>query len=442
MYKLFTFVLLLPFVVPPAQAQETDAAKRLQEMVRKADKASMGGMVNYVHADILYQEALALAPDDPELNLKMGLCQLNGPFRHKALPYLLKAAEGGMAYPPLYYLVGYAHQLNGQWDEAVAAYEKHNRSYVAEPGSDPLYTTANRRIAECRNGARLSASPRDWKVENAGERINSMFADYGALPTLDGNTIWFTSRRPGASARVNKATREYFEDIHVVRRSGAEWGPVEVLSTPVNSPGNDATVCLAHDGRTMLIYRDDSKGKGNILQCSWNGQGWSAPTGLGSHINTPHHEGSAWITADGQWLYFTSDDPEESMGGQDIFRSRWDPTTNSWGMAENLGPDVNTNQDEEGVFVTTDGNTIYFSSKGHDSMGGYDIFRSTYVNGRWSKPENLGVPVNSPDDDVFFVLSADGRTGWFSSTRPGGFGEDDIYTVTLPVEDTATPARP
>ncbi len=424
-----------------AHGQADDAAKRLQELTKKADKASMGGMVDFVHADILYEEALSLAPDDPELNLKMGLCQINGPFRHEALPYLLKAREGGMEYPPLDYLIGFAHQLHGQWNEAIAAYERHLRGYVPEPGSDPLYATANRRIAECRNGERLAAAPREWTVENAGERINSMYADYGALPAADGSALWFTSRRPGATARVNKATREYFEDIHMARRGTDGWEAPEVLPAPMNTPGNDATVCLAHDGNNLLIYRDD-KGKGNILQSAWNGQGWDAPVPLGATINTPHHEGSAWTTADGQWIYFTSDNPDESMGGQDIFRSRWDPDLNAWGMAENLGPDVNTNQDEDGVFLTTDGLTLYFSSKGHDSMGGYDIFRSTLVDGRWSKPENMGVPINSPDDDLFFVLSADGTTGWFSSVRPGGFGEDDIYTVSFPLEDTATPVRP
>ncbi len=148
-------------------------------------------------------------------------------------------------------------------------------------------------------------------------------------------------------------------------------------------------------------------------------------------VNSKYQESSAWLTADKQWLYFVSDRPEEGLGGQDIYRARWNSVENIWGNAENLGPDVNTPFDEEGVFISADGSTLYFGSKGHTSMGGYDIFRTQLVDGMWSKPENMGMPINSPDDDVFFALTNDGRTGYFCSVRPGGYGMDDLYKVTF-----------
>ena len=443
MCMLFTRSVLIATIASPLllSAQGGESDKRLQELIKKADKAAMNGMVDHVHAETLYEEALVIAPENAELNLKMGLCQINGPFRHEALPYLLKARDQGMVYPPLHYLIGYAHQLNGEWADAIASYEKHAKSYVPEPHSDPLYMSANKRIAECRHGERLCATPREWTVQNAGERINSMFADYGLLPSADGRTIWFTSRRSGPAAKVNRTTREFFEDIYVAQLGEKGWSTPVALPAPVNSSGNDATVGLTADGSSLLIYRDE-KGKGDILQSDRNASGWDAPFMLGPSVNTEHHEGSAWITADGQWIYFTSDNADETIGGQDIFRSRWDASTGTWNLPENIGPDVNTSQDEEGVFLTPDGQTLYFSSKGHDTMGGYDIFRSSFVDGRWTKPENMGSPINSPDDDLFFVLSADGTIGWFSSVRPGGLGDDDIYSVSFPLEDTATPARP
>ena len=109
--------------------------------------------------------------------------------------------------------------------------------------------------------------------------------------------------------------------------------------------------------------------------------------------------------------------------------SRWDGDANVWGEAENMGPSINTVEDEDGVFIHPDGTTLYFSSKGHTCMGGYDVFKSSFSDGKWSAAANLGWPVNSPDDDLFFVLTANGTTGYFSSVRPNGLGEDDLYRV-------------
>ncbi|MCW5898714.1 MAG: tetratricopeptide repeat protein [Flavobacteriales bacterium] len=441
--KALTVLVLATMAATSAMAQaDATTAKRVQDLIRKADKYAQSGVIEFVHAETIYGEALVLAPDHAELNFKMGLCQLNGPYRHQALPYFEKARELGAEPQRIHFLTGYAYQLNARWEEAVAAYEKHRLAYNPQPGDDPLYGLANKRIAECRNGQRFAGRSAQVMIENLGEAINSMQADYGVLPHADGATILFTSRRPGPTAKVNKATREYYEDIHISRLVDGRWSDAFALAPPINGPGNDASVGIDVEGRTLLIYRDD-KGHGDILQSLWDGNAWQAPLALGLHINTKHHESSAWITTDRQWIYFVSDRPDDNVGGQDIYRSRWDETTSDWGMAENLGPDVNSMYDEDGVFVTPDGGTIYFSSKGHDSMGGYDIFRSTLVDGRWTKAENLGWPINSPDDDLFFVLSADGTTGWFSSVRAGGLGEDDIYRVSFATEheDTATPAR-
>jgi outer membrane protein OmpA-like peptidoglycan-associated protein len=282
----------------------------------------------------------------------------------------------------------------------------------------------------------MQADPRPWKVENLGPRINSPVADHGVLVTADGERMLFTSRRPdGPNARINKATNEHFENIYESRLVNGRWTEPAMLPPPVNTDGNDATLGLFNDGRTLLIYRDHN-GAGDIWQTKRTGDNWSEPIKLGPHINTPHHESSAWFSFDRQWMYFVSDRPDDNVGGQDIYRSRWDPVANDWGPAENLGPDVNSPYDEDGVFVHPDGRTIYFSSKGHNSMGGYDIFRSSLGDdGRWSRPENLGWPINSPDDDLFFMLTADGSMGYFSSIRAGGLGEDDLYSVDFSVAE-------
>ncbi|WKZ66966.1 MAG: OmpA family protein [Flavobacteriales bacterium] len=411
-----------------AQAQEQPGDKRMQDLLKRAERAEREGSAQFVHAETLYEAALALAPDDAEANMRMGLCQLNGPHRHKALPFLEKAAQVNPGIPRLQFLLGYALQLNARWDDAVAAFQRHKaQNPFQDP--DPLYNTADKHIAECRNGKALMAAPVRAEVTNMGEAINTEQADYGAVMTADGSLLLFTSRRPSEpAAKVNKVNGDYFEDVYVTRRGDMGWGPAQRLPEPVNTPGNDASVGLFNDGRTMLIYRDQD-GTGDLYECTRRGDAWSAPQPLGDNINTPHHESSAWYSFDRQWLYFVSERPDDNVGGQDIYRSRWDAAAGQWGPAENLGPTVNTIHDEEGVFVHPDGRTLYFSSKGHSTMGGYDVFRTRLENGRWTKPENMGWPVNSPDDDLFFVLTADNRHGYLSSFRSSGHGEDDLYQV-------------
>lgn len=411
-------------------AQDAAAIKRVQDLLKRAERAEQEGSTAFVHAETLYQEALAIAPEDPQLNIRMGLNQLNGPYRHKALPFFEKAATVAPETPHLQFLLGFALQLNSRWDEALAAYQKHkSTSNFQDP--EPLYNSTDKRIAECRNGKALMAAPSRVQIANMGGIINTPQADYGALVTADGSTLFFTSRRPeNEESKVNKVTGDFFEDVYISHAGANGWSPAERMAVPVNTDGNDASVGLFNDGRTMLIYRDHD-GSGDLYESRRTGGAWSEPTMLGPNVNTKAHESSAWYSFDRQWLYFVSDRPDDQVGGQDIYRSHWDPATEQWGPAENLGPVVNSIQDEEGVFMHPDGKTLYFSSKGHTSMGGYDIFRTRLEDGRWTKPENLGWPVNSPDDDLFFALTADGTEGYFSSYRADGFGEDDIYSVSF-----------
>jgi len=427
--RIATLILAILFAASGLlMAQDASTTKRVQELLKRAEKAERAGSAQFVHAETLYEEAIALAPENAEAHARMGLCQLNGPHRHKALPHLEKAASIDPLFPRVQFLLGYALQLNARWDDAITAFQKHKAQNPFQD-ADPLYNTADDHIAQCRNGKALSARPANVRITNLGETINSPQADYGAAITADGARLYFTSRRPiGANAKVNRANGDYFEDVYESRNTEQGWSPAVRLPEPVNTPGNDASVGLFNDGRTMLIYRDQD-GTGDLYECKRSGNQWNMPKPLGANVNTTHHESSAWYSFDRQWLYFVSERPDDNVGGQDIYRSRWDAAAGDWGPAENLGPTVNTIHDEEGVFVHPDGKTIYFSSKGHNSMGGFDVFRSRLENGRWTKPENLGWPVNSPDDDLFFVLSADGRHGFLSSFRADGLGEDDLYAI-------------
>ena len=175
------------------------------------------------------------------------------------------------------------------------------------------------------------------------------------------------------------------------------------------------------------MYRGDPDG--NIYESDLKGSEWAEPFKLPEPVNSNKQESSASISPDGRTIYFVSN-RRGGQGGLDIWQCRQDINGN-WGKAENLGPEINTSQDEEGVFIHPDGKTLYFSSKGHNSKGGYDVFSSVFENGKWSTPVSLGDSINTTKDDLFFVVTADGKKGFYSSVRPGGFGKKDIYEITF-----------
>lgn len=272
-------------------------------------------------------------------------------------------------------------------------------------------------------------------LQNAGDAINSAFADFAPVISADGSTLMFTSRRPVTEKEV-KAGKPVKERIFISAydKVTGKWSNATVLGPEVNSPGrNNSAIALSHDGQRLLIFRDDIKGNGDIYESILKGSKWSEAVRLPEPLNSAYHESSACYSHDGKTIYFVSN-RKGGIGGRDI----WFATRKSgseWNEPINLGSEINTRQDEEGVFMHPDGKTLYFSSRGHNTKGGHDIFRSKFENGKWSVPENLGKPLNTQGDDVFFVLEANGLKGYYASSAPGGMGNVDIYFVSfVPVE--------
>ncbi|MEO7080728.1 MAG: OmpA family protein [Flavobacteriales bacterium] len=405
--------------------------KQALSAIKKADALAIKGGIDHGAAMAAYQEAQGINPNNAELNMKMGVCQLNGPAPSYALAYLQRASELDPFLPRIHFLLGYALQLNAKWDEAVVEFQRHGEIIRRTPDPDRTYNMVDKHIAECNYGRSYMNTPTEARVENLGAAINTTGSEYGAVLDGKGN-MYFTSRRANSTGgKINRVNNSWFEDIYHSRWQASGWSKPEPVAGALNSARNDATVSMRADGQRMIIYRDEKNG-GDLYVSERSGDTWSAPVPLPPSVNSIAQESSAWTSGDGRWLYFVSS-REGGLGGSDIYRSPWDETAGDWGASENLGPDINTSYDEEGVFAPGDGSTIFFASQGHTSMGGYDLFKSTETNGRWSKPENLGWPINSPGDDQFLILNAEGTTGYFNSVRPGGMGEDDIYRVDLPV---------
>ncbi len=268
-------------------------------------------------------------------------------------------------------------------------------------------------------------------IKKIAPPINSPFNDYAPLVSADGSTMLFTSNRPVTEREKQKA-KPAKENVYQVLfdEKKRKWGLPTLLGESVNAPArNNSAIAISPDGQHMLVYRDDDQGNGNIFESALNGTEWSELVELGEPVNSPKHESSACYSPDGRSIYFVSD-REGGVGKKDIYKAtRQDD--GSWGAAECLDRTINTKEDEQGVFLSTDGRLLYFSSKGHGGSGGYDLFRSTWAEDHWETPVNLGAPINTIDDDLYLVLMADGRNGYFSSVRSGGLGLKDIYEVKI-----------
>jgi hypothetical protein len=287
-----------------------------------------------------------------------------------------------------------------------------------------------RLINACKNARKIISSPHASVIRNCGQDVNSAFDDYAPVIMPDESALYFTSRRKGSTGGADELNAQ-FEDIYVCYKRNGKWTPAENLGYPVNTETNDACVAISPDGKRMILYRTSrEKTSGNLYltQLGSNGH-WQKPEMMGPEINSPHIETSACFSNDTAEIIFSSDRPG-GIGGKDLYRIRKLPNEN-WSAAFNLGPEVNTTEDEDAPFLHPDGVTLYFSSKGHNSIGGYDVYRSVLnpETNNFSEPENLGYPINDVEDDIFFVLSADGKKGYYSSVKKESLGGNDIYEI-------------
>jgi outer membrane protein OmpA-like peptidoglycan-associated protein len=368
-------------------------------------------------------------PNNARLNYMLGFISfITDPTTPQTLKYFETAYKlDPIAEADMSFWLAWSYQLNSRWDEAI----KHYQLYLSQGKKNAGETDdVNKKIAECNSGKKYSATPERVFVDNLGSAINSTFPEYGPSISADEETIIFTARRDNSTGgKRDENDNGYYEDIYISVKSNGKWQASKQLSKTVNTDNHDAAAGLSSDGSKLYVYRHSGKDGGDLYESVLFGVDWEAPIHMNKYINTKYHESSVSLSFDGRRMYFVSN-KESGLGDRDIYYSDMD-VKGEWGASKNIGPVINTKYAEEAVFMHPDGVTLYFSSKGHNSMGGYDIFKSTLLNGVWSAPENLGYPINGPDDDVFFVVSGSGSRAYFASSKTGGFGEKDLYKITF-----------
>ncbi|MFN2313997.1 MAG: TolB family protein, partial [Bacteroidales bacterium] len=252
---------------------------------------------------------------------------------------------------------------------------------------------------------------------NVGSPINSRFSEFNPVISSDENTLIFTR------------ALQFYDAVFWSTRENGVWSEPENLNPKLGIDQDYYPSSLSHDGHTMLLYRIDTY-DGNIYQSRFENGSWSNVTKLNNNINTKYWESHATMTRDGMRIYFTSN-RRESIGGLDIFMAERD-STGDWGPAVNLGPEINTVYNEETPFLANDDRTLFFSSRGHYNIGGYDVFRSDLgADGRWSTPANVGYPVNTTDDDLFFTPLGTGDRGYYSRFDDEGYGRMDLFSCDI-----------
>lgn len=393
--------------------------------IQKGDELFYTESPLYKLALPFYEKANKFNPENAELNNKLGICYLNSNNKFKAYEYLSKAYKlvSGVD-AMIHYNLGRSLQINSEWNKAIEEYNL----YLLSTVNDEKRKASQKRISECNTGKELVAKPVNVKIENLGPTINTKYPEYTPLISADESELFFTSRREDTfGADVDFIDQEYFEDIYKSEKINGVWTVAKNLGPPINTKTHDAGAGVSPDGHTMFVFKGD-KNSGDILVSKLINGAWIKPEDAGKNINTKYHESSACLSPDGNTLYFVSDKPG-GLGGRDIYKSKWDDLRKEWMTAVNLGEPVNSAYDEEGVYMHPDGRTLYFSSQGHNNIGGYDIFYSKLENSAWLAPVNMGYPINTPDDDVFFEVSASGLHGYYASIKKEGFGEKDIYRV-------------
>lgn len=396
------------------------------------NELSGAGMAEFKMALDEYLIANTFNPNSATCNFRMAVCYYNMPAQKMmGLVYLEKAIKlNPNVDPDAQYYLGRLYHLQAQWDKAITAYRAYLQTFNADPTkSRDKIADMNRKIQECVNGKEFEKKPQRVFIDNIGGSVNTADPEYTPLITADESVMMFTSRRSSSTGAIKDMDGQYYEDIYQSTLADGKWGTPINLGDIVNSDDHDATAGLSPDGQMLYIYRSSAKDGGDIYESRLKGNMWTEPERLNKNINSKDHESSVSVSYDGKQLYFISD-KEGGVGHRDIYVSTID-AKGKWGPATNIGQPINTIYGEEGVFIHPDGKTMYFSSQGHNTMGGYDIFKSEFKDGKWGEPENLGWPINGPDDDVFFVISANGRHGYYASNKKDGYGEKDIYKITF-----------
>ena len=417
MTKLLTSLFIL-FAVLNVTAQNSKSLTEAQQLF---------GFKKYDQALPKFLEAFNSGAKGSLVQYQIGVCyqkSQDSDDQLKGIPFFENALNEPKGIPvTASYDLARLYLLNEQVDKAVATFTKYKSLTKLDKKAQ---ADADKGIETSHHAAAMMSVPRDIKVYNFPGQINTPSTEYSPVVSADESVMAYTALRPNTGR--TRSGDKVIEEIYISYNQSGSWTDPKVV--PLASDYNVGTAGISPDGQKMLVFIGGSDDDGSLFQITKAGDGWSKPGLISPSINSKFLESTASITPDGKLIYFASNRPG-GKGGMDIWKTerKGDGT---WTMPVNLGPEINTRDNEDAPFIHPDQKTLFFTSDGHRSMGGRDIFQTKLVNGKWTKPENMGYPVNTTANDNYFSLIADGTRGYFSSDRKGGRGGQDIYVLDMP----------
>lgn len=428
-------LLILPFLLLALSGiSQVEKSGPFKKSLYNADLLFEDGQ--FLRALAIYDSLGTVAPESDLIRYKVGICNVhrtNG--RDKAFS-ILKDISQSNGFPDVKFWMARARHLNYYFEDAIQLYNEYLETDHAR-GTNRINTLNY--IQNCENGIDLMKRQLNLSLEILSPPSNPTNSQYSPVISPDGKKLYYTNRGPESRGELmdNTAKKQfignYYEDIFVVERSDSTgpFNPGKGLSTKINTLEHEAPLSISYDNKTLFVYKSTVKNEEDIYYCdraNATDSVWSNPKKV-EGINTPYWEGHASLAPDGRTLYFSSDRPG-GFGGRDIYKAIRKPD-GTYDNVQNLGPKINTEFNEDAPFIYSNGTSLYFSSEGHQSMGGYDMHYIKYdsAKGDWQEPINLGYPINTTDDDRYYSVTEDGEFGYFSSARASGENLHDIYQI-------------
>ncbi len=428
----FIIFLFFSFVISKVSAQDAAMSKKARELFEKAQKAWQGRQL--VEAVTLFEKVLETEPNSYETNLRLAQIyelQKNPELTRKHYARLIQLKPDAPQSATAYQWLGRYHFESERYDSAQVYYEKASALF---PARSSLSRLAEKSIASSKFAQNALKSPLKIRKRSLGDTINFLGTQYFPVMTADNETLIFTG-----------LTENRDENIYVTYLKKNHWDVPEEISAAINSENNEGTCTVSADGRTLVFTacnRQDGYGSCDLYISKKEGKDWSPPVNLGENVNTRDWESQPSLSADGHTLYFASD-RRGGQGKRDIWVTQLDEK-NTWKTPRNLGPVINTSDEENAPFIHANGRTLFYASNGFPGMGGFDIFMTQLMDTLWSEPKNIGYPINTVSDQVGLFIASDGERAYYTDdSSEKGKGRSLLYTFELPesLKELITPTR-
>ena len=398
--------------------------------VKEGEGLFTAGLGTFPQALAYYLKAVKYNSDCAKLNYKIGVCYLATDKFYYATEYLEKAylKDNNIAID-VHLMLARAYHLNLDFNNAIENYKAYYSSFSVKE-LEKYDISVDKYIRECKYGQEHVNNPVRVIINNLGERVNSKFDDYNPVlhPKLD--LLYFTSRRSiDKKDKRLEADNKYMENIFVSEQAGDLWRRPKIIENKLDSKNNESLLTISSDGSKIYLYNGEESG-GDILVSELKKDSWKSPKGISGRILSKDKETTITFSPDGKEMFFVSNQ-YGTIGGMDIFYSKLD-AKEKWIDPVNMGVGINTIYDEEAVYWHPKEDKLYFSSEGHNSMGGFDVFViERGENKMWSRPVNIGYPINTPSDDLFFKMDETNKQAYYSSVRDNGYGGKDLYKIII-----------